>query len=97
MLAHDRQRCLGHPYGSEQIGLQLAAQLVLGELFDHPEVPVAGIVDHYVQPPEAPGGLLDGRLVSGAVGDVQLQRQHVVVVVSTRASSVSGRRAVAAT
>jgi hypothetical protein len=36
----------------------------------------AGIVDQRVQPPEPPGGLLDGRLGLGAVGDVGFHGQR---------------------
>jgi hypothetical protein len=50
--AQVQQRGLGHPQRTEQVGLQLGAGLGLGEFLDEAEVPVAGVVDHDVQPAE---------------------------------------------
>src|SRR6202012_675565 len=52
LLAQERQRRLGDPECPQHVGLQLGPQLVLGDLLDHPEVPVAGVADHDANPPE---------------------------------------------
>jgi hypothetical protein len=59
--AHDRQRRLGDPERAEQVGLQLAADLGLGELLHHPEVTEAGVVDDDVERAEVSGVTLPER------------------------------------
>src|ERR1700754_2892233 len=39
LLAHDRQRRLGHPEGAEEVRLDLVAGLRLADLLDRAEVP----------------------------------------------------------
>jgi len=46
------KRSLGDPEGAEDVRLQLIAKLLLRELFDQPELPVARVVDHDVQAAE---------------------------------------------
>jgi hypothetical protein len=80
LLAHDRQRRLGHPDRAEDVGLDLVAGLLRGDLLDRAEEPVAGVVDDHVEAAE----LLPGRLHGGDVGvhvlHVERQGQHVVAV-----------------
>src|SRR5450631_1536560 len=52
---HDRQGGLGDPESAEDIRLQLGADLLLGELLDRAEVPVAGVVDHNLESAEVLG------------------------------------------
>jgi hypothetical protein len=73
-----RQRRLGDPQRAEHVRLDLVAGVLLGQLFDEAELAVAGVVDDDVQAPEMLVGLLDGREVGGAIGDVQLQGQNRV-------------------
>src|SRR5690349_20117058 len=74
LLAHERDSGLGHPERTEEVGLHLGADLLLGDLLDEPELPVAGIVDDDVQPAEMRGRLTGGGLHGGLVGDVEGQR-----------------------
>ena len=60
LLAQERQRGLGDPQRAEQVGLDLVARLLLGELLDHAELAVAGVVDDDVEAPE----VLVGRLTA---------------------------------
>ena len=76
----DRQRRLGDPERPEEVGLHLGPDLVLGQLLDEPEVPVAGVVDDDVELPEGPVRGLDGREVRLPVGDVELERQDRLAV-----------------
>ena len=87
LLPQERQRRLGHPHGAEDVGLQLVAELVLGQLLDEPEVPVAGVVDDDVEAAEVLVGLLDGGEVRVPVGDVELRAGG-----SRRRTSRRGRR-----
>ncbi len=95
--AQVRQRCLGHPERAEHVGLELRADLRLGDLLDHAEVPVAGVVDDDVQPPEALVGTLDGGEIGVAVGDVERDRQDRVAVLGDQVVELAMSRAVAAT
>ena len=49
LLAQEGQGGLGDPEGAEDVGLDLLAGLLLGDLLDHAEVAVAGVVDHDVE------------------------------------------------
>ncbi len=75
-----RQRGLGHPQRAEDVGLDLVACLLLGQLLDEAEVAVAGVVDDDVEPAEVVVRLLDRGEVRVAVGDVELDRQQRVAV-----------------
>src|SRR6266568_4586583 len=74
LLAEDREDRLRDVENAEQVRLELVAQLLLGDLLDRSEEPVARVVDDDVDPPE--------RLVRGlhrsehlvAVGDVELDQ-----------------------
>ncbi len=75
-----RQSRLRDPEGTEQVGLQLVAELLLADLLDHPELAVAGVVDDDVEPAEVlvrPGDRVERR---GPVGDVELQGEDGVAV-----------------
>ncbi len=76
----DRQRGLRHPQRAEHIGLQLRANLVLGQFLDHAELAVTGVVHDDVEPPEVLRGLLHGGEITGSVGHVQPDRQECVGV-----------------
>jgi hypothetical protein len=80
LRAQDRQGRLRDPQRAEQVGLQLGPNLVLGQLLDEAEVPVAGVVDHDVESAEPVVRSLDGGEVGGAIGDVELQREEPVAV-----------------
>src|SRR6266496_2985075 len=80
---------------AEQVRLELVAQLLLGDLLDRSEEPVARVVDDDVDPPE--------RLVRGlhrsehlvAVGDVEFDREDGVAVLLdqvTQSVRVAGGR-----
>src|SRR5690606_16470067 len=60
--------------------LELVAQLLLGELLDHADLPVARVVHDDVEPPEPVDVPVDGGRDGGAVGDVQRQGQHGLAV-----------------
>ena len=74
------KRGLGDPQRAEHVGLDLVARLLLGQLLDEAEVPVACVVDHDVQPAEVVVGLPDRGEVRVAVGHVELDRQQRVAV-----------------
>src|SRR3954471_8815901 len=76
--AQERQRRLGHPQHAEEVGLELGAGILLGDLLDHAELSVTGIVDDDVEPAEVLVRAANGGEVSPAVGDVKPQRQDAV-------------------
>lgn len=76
---HGQDR-LGDPDGTEEVRLHLGAQVGLGELLDHAEEAVTGVVDDDVEPPEPLHGPLDGLEGRLPVGDVEGQCQDVVAV-----------------
>ena len=80
LLAQDRQRGLGDPQRTEQVGLELGAGLGLGELLDHAELAVAGVVDDDVEAAEVLVRPRDGGEVGVAVGDVELRSAGPVAV-----------------
>src|SRR6266498_2402033 len=95
LLAEDREDRLRDMENAEQVRLELVAQLLLGDLLDRSEEPVARVVDDDVDPPE--------RLVRGlhrsehlvAVGDVELNREDGVAVLLdqvTQSVRVAGGR-----
>src|SRR6266568_6176555 len=95
LLAEDREDRLRDVENAEQVRLELVAQLLLGDLLDRSEEPVARVVDDDVDPPE--------RLVRGlhrsehlvAVGDVELDREDGVAVLLdqvTQSVCVAGGR-----
>src|SRR6266496_1794478 len=95
LLAEDREDRLRDMENAEQVRLELVAQLLLGDLLDRSEEPVARVVDDDVDPPE--------RLVRGlhrsehlvAVGDVELDREDGVAVLLdqvTQSVCVAGGR-----
>ena len=63
-----------------RLRLELRARRFLAQLLDHAEVAVAGVVDDDVEAAEVLGGLLHGREVAVAVGDVEPDRQDDVAV-----------------
>ena len=73
LLAQERQRRLGDPQRAEEVRLELRAGLVLGDLLDHAELAVAGVVDDDVEPPEVLVRPRDRGEVSRPVGDVELR------------------------
>ena len=75
-----RQRRLCHPERTEEVRLELAADVGLAHLLDEAEVAVAGVVDDDVEPAEAIVRLLHGGEVRVAVGDVEGDRQDRVAV-----------------
>ena len=80
---------------AEDVRLHLLAELLLAELLDEPELAVARVVDHDVQPAEVLVRLGDGCEVGLAVGHVELQRQHGVAVLRDQVverGGVAGRR-----
>ena len=70
--AQIRQSGLSDPQGAEHIRLDLGARLLLSQLLDEAEVPVAGVVDDDVQSAEVVMSLLDRGEVRVAIGHVQL-------------------------
>jgi hypothetical protein len=78
LSAQGRQHGLGDVEDAEQVDLELVAQLLLGDLLDNAEEPIACVVDHDVQPSEVGVRLVDRGEDPGAVGHVELQRQHHV-------------------
>ena len=69
-----RQRRLGDPQRPEDVRFDLVACLLLRQLLDEPEVPIAGVVDDDVEPPEVVVGLLDSGEIRLTIGHVELQR-----------------------
>src|SRR6266540_1643078 len=95
LLAEDREDRQRDMENAEQVRLELVAQLLLGDLLDRSEEPVARVVDDDVDPPE--------RLVRGlhrsehlvAVGDVEFDREDGVAVLLdqvTQSVRVAGGR-----
>src|SRR6266496_2405748 len=95
LLTEGREDRLRDMENAEQVRLELIAQLLLGDLLDRSEEPVARVVDDDVDPPE--------RLVRGlhrsehlvAVGDVELDREDGVAVLLdqvTQSVCVAGGR-----
>jgi hypothetical protein len=80
LLPQVRQRRLGHPQSPEQVRLQLGPDLALADLLDHPEVPVAGVVHHDIEPPEPLMRLPHRGEGRRPVGHVQLDGQDRVTV-----------------
>ena len=97
LRAHDRQHRLRHPQRTEEVRLHLRPHLVFGGLLDHAEVAVAGIVDDHVEPVEVLRGRLHGVKAGVAVGDVEPDRQHDILVPLREILECLGSRAVAAT
>jgi hypothetical protein len=71
-------RGLGDEQGAEHVGVELRPGLGLGDLLDHAELAVAGIVDDDVEPAVAVVGVLHRGEDGVPVGDVELQRQDLV-------------------
>jgi hypothetical protein len=80
LLTQVGQGGLGDPQRSEHVGRDLVACLLLGQFLDKPELAVAGVVYHDVQPTEMVVCLLDRREVGVSIGDVQANRQQRVAV-----------------
>jgi hypothetical protein len=59
-----------------------------GDLLEEPGVEVAGVVDQHVDAAEPFHGRLHGRLGVGGVGDVELDRQQVLVLSLGRGDGV---------
>lgn len=76
LSAQVRQRRLRDPQRAEDVRLDLRARFVLGDLFEHSELSVAGVVDDDVEPPE----MVVGRLHRGEIGvtirHVECQREQ---------------------
>jgi hypothetical protein len=87
---------LGDPQRAEQVDLDLVAGLLLGDLLDHAEQAVAGVVDHDVEAAEVVDGLLHGGGDGRPVGDVDLQGRMASPYL-TRSSNAPADRLRAAT
>jgi len=73
LLAHDREGSLRYPHRPEEVGLELFAQLLLGDLFHHPEVAVARIVDHDIERAEVLRRVLHSSTRRGMIGDIEFK------------------------
>jgi hypothetical protein len=80
LLAQRRQRGLGHVDPAEQVGLDLGAEVVAGDVLDGGEVGVAGVVDDHVEPSEPVDGRSHRRLGGREVGDVERERVDAIAV-----------------
>jgi hypothetical protein len=80
LRAHQGQDRTGHVEGAEEVGLHLRAELLGTDVLEVAGVEIASVVDQHVDATEP----LDGcpRCVSGSgrISDVELHRQHVLVI-----------------
>ena len=77
--AHHRQHRTGDVHRPEQVRFDLCAHLGRADLLEVAGVEVAGVVDEHVDPTEPVDGSPDGRLGRGSIGDVEIDRQQIVV------------------
>lgn len=68
--AQDGQDGLCDGQRAEEVGLELVAYLLFGDLLDRAEQTVSGVVDHHIQSAEVRVGGGDGRVDGVTVGDV---------------------------
>ena len=78
--AQHGQRRLGDVNDAEQVGVDLGAEVIRGDVLDRAEVGVARVVDDDVDPAECLCSRGDRRLGGGGVGDVERERQDLAAV-----------------
>src|SRR5258708_2215648 len=71
LCAQDGQRGPGHVHDSEEVGLDLSAEVILRHLLDRRAVRITCVVDDDIEPAEGVDGLLHRAGGSSGVGDVQ--------------------------
>ena len=72
LLAHHGQDGSRHTDLTGEVGVQLAGDLVVGEVFDGAVESVAGVVEEGVDASEAGQAGLDGGFDGGGIGDIAL-------------------------
>ena len=85
---HDGKHGTGDVHRAEQVGLDLGAEIIGGELLEEPGVEVAGVVDEDVDAAEALDGGGDRRHGVFGTGDVELDDEQVVGVAERLAHGV---------
>jgi hypothetical protein len=83
--AHHRECRAGDVDRAKEGGLDLGPELLRAQLLEEPGVEVARVVDEHVDPAEPVDRSRHGRLCVGGLGDVQLDRQEVVMLPNRRA------------
>ena len=78
LRAQEGQGGLRDEQRPEHVGVELRARLGLGDLLDHPELAVAGVVDDDVERAEVVVCLPHGGEDGVPVVDVELERQYLV-------------------
>ena len=85
MRAHHRECRAGDVDRTEEGGLDLCPELLWAQFLEEAGVEVARVVDQHVDPAEPVDCRRYGRLSVGGIGDVQLDRQEVVILTDCRA------------
>ena len=86
--AHHRQHCAGDRHRPEQVGLDLRAHLLGGELLEEAGQEAAGVVEQHVDTAEALDGNGHGVLGGVGVGHVKDGDEQVLVLAEGRADGV---------
>ena len=82
---HHRECCAGEVDRAEEGGLDLRPERLRAQLLEEAGVEVARVVDQHVDPAEPLDRSRHGRLSLRGIGDVELDRQEVVVFSDRRA------------
>jgi hypothetical protein len=80
LLAHHRQGGPGEPDDTEEVGVDLGAEVVEVDVLDRADVGVSGVVDQHVEPPEAVDGGADRGAGGLLVGHVERDDGEPVAV-----------------
>jgi len=88
LLAHDREHGACHGHRSEQVGLDLAADLLRRELLEEAAEEVGGVVDQHVDASEPLDRRGDGPLGARFVGDVERGDEQVLVLADGRSHGI---------
>jgi hypothetical protein len=87
-----RERGAGHLHRADEVGVDLAADLLVADFFGGAEQGVSGVADHDVDASQRGERLVDHPADGGGVGDVQLAPPQPIAV---SARQVGQRRGVA--
>ena len=89
MAAHHWERGAGDVDRAEEGGLDLRPELLRAQLLEEAGVEVARVVNQHVDPAEPVDRSRHSRLGVGGIGDIQLDRQQVVLL-SDRSTDLPG-------